>query len=44
MAAAFLATTRTATVLWLENAGKVPLVDLVDRLLGRLTFDDPGVH
>jgi AcrR family transcriptional regulator len=38
MAASFLAVVRTAGTLWFENAGEVPLPDLVDRLLDRVRF------
>jgi AcrR family transcriptional regulator len=36
MAATFLATVRTAGVLWLEGSGEPPFPELVDRLLGRI--------
>jgi AcrR family transcriptional regulator len=36
MAATFLATLRTAGVLWLEQSGEQPLPELVDRLLNRV--------
>lgn len=39
MAATFLGTLRTAGTLWFENAGEVPLPDLLDRLLARVSFD-----
>ncbi|TDQ00704.1 TetR/AcrR family transcriptional regulator [Labedaea rhizosphaerae] len=39
MASTFLTVVRTASVLWLEEPGKQPLPDVVDRLLGRLRFE-----
>jgi AcrR family transcriptional regulator len=42
MAATFLATVRTASVVWLESSGKQPLPDVTDRLLRRFAFD--GAH
>ncbi|HEY0449685.1 TetR/AcrR family transcriptional regulator [Actinophytocola sp.] len=38
MAATFLATMRTAGVLWLERAGETPLPELMDGLLDRVRF------
>lgn len=39
MTATFLAALRTAGTLWFENAGEVPLPDLLDRLLDRVSFE-----
>ncbi|SFW85530.1 TetR/AcrR family transcriptional regulator [Amycolatopsis australiensis] len=39
MTATFLAAVRTASVRWLEGAGEQPLPELVDRLLGRVSFE-----
>ncbi|MCR6489586.1 TetR/AcrR family transcriptional regulator [Amycolatopsis sp. OK19-0408] len=38
MAATFLAALRTGSVLWLEAPGEQPLPELVDRLLGSVSF------